>query len=220
MMPCIEQFFREVHPNLPPGEDWYPSVFDSPLFYPLQRTGEMEKMIQVARAFKPQTIMEIGTDKGGGLYHWCQCLQPKRVIACEIRGCPYKYEFERAFPKVQFCWVERSSQPPLEMPWTRIDVLFIDGDKGAFVEDFDAYLPLMNKNGVVFMHDVQDNGPKKAFESIIARGLRHEIIIDKTDTRQAILRERQGLPPESPHEGWLRHWQGRSCGVGVIYLDS
>ena len=48
MMPCIEQFFREVHPNLKPGQDMYPEVFDTTHFFPLQRQRELARMMQIA----------------------------------------------------------------------------------------------------------------------------------------------------------------------------
>jgi hypothetical protein len=40
-------------------------------------------------------------------------------------------------------------------------------------------------------------------------------LIDRTDWE---LSKRRGGDPSCAHEAWLRHWQGRSCGVGVVYL--
>ena len=53
-------------------------------------------MLAIANKYSPTTIYEIGADKGGGLYHWCMsCPTVKHVIACEIRGLPYKELFEK-----------------------------------------------------------------------------------------------------------------------------
>ena len=103
----------------------------------------------------------------------------------------------------------------------KIDVLFIDGNKGAFHKDFDAYLPMMSPSGVVFMHDVNDegkHGPRAAFERCKRMGFRCEEFISLVDTELALKREADGIPSESPHEAWLRHWRGRSCGVGAIWM--
>lgn len=199
-------------------------VYQSNLFFPLQRRQEMAKMLQIAEKVGPRVVMEIGCDKGGSLYHWCK-LRPKTVIACEIRGIPYQAAFNKAFPNIDFAWWERSSYPAPTLLVDRsgsptIDVLFIDGDKTGMYEDFMAYLPLMSPKGVVFLHDIKDDkGPREAFEKIKGRGFRTEEIIDVTESTEALARGVAGLPPANPHEAWLRHWKGMSCGVGVVYLE-
>jgi len=222
MLTDIEQFLIEDI-RREPGKDLYEEVFRHPTFFPLQRRGEMAAMIRIARSVSPQIVMEIGADKGGGLYHWVKCLPTvKTVIACEIRGLPYLPAFAFAFPNVLFQGIPQSSRPVSDNLISPIDVLFIDGDKLGFVKDFDAYLPYMNPYGVVFLHDVTDThkgGPGEAFATLIRRGYRNDIIVNHDDTNDALRREIMGIPPANPHEGWLRHWRGKSCGVGVIYLD-
>jgi hypothetical protein len=219
MVEEIERFLA-VQATQERGMDVYPAVFETNAFFPLQRIGEVAAMMQVARTISPTTVMEIGADKGGSLYHWIMCLPTVRnIIACEVRGCPYQHAFSRAFPDVSFLWVERASLPPprLSVP---IDVLFIDGDKGGFLQDFDAYLPMMATPGIVFMHDVQDKGPpRSAFEKVVQRGYRTEVLLNKMDTHHALRRHMRGYKPATPHEAWLRYWKGTSCGVGVVYLD-
>lgn len=226
------------------GLDVYQDVFDSPTMFPLQRQRELARMIQISRSIAPECVMEIGSDKGGGLYHWCKSISSvKNVIGCEIRGTPYNTLFENAFPHLSFFWLPMSSYEPgavhatqkflsqgngLGRPTTHgsyekigvIDILFIDGDKSYFDKDFDVYLPLMNPKGIVFMHDIQDKSPRASYEKIIKRGYRHEEIIDKRDWEESEQRRMDGIAPKSEHESWLRHWEGKSCGVGVIYLDS
>lgn len=220
----IEKFFRQEHTR-PPGRDIYPGIFASDLMFPLQRQQELVRMIQTARTINPTTIYEIGTDKGGGLYHWCKCFPDvKRIIACEIRGTPFSELFEQAFPHVEFLWLPVSSYDVEVVrrvkQWlgeNTIDVLFIDGDKSMFQLDFTCYQPLMSKPGIVFMHDIQDPAPKEAFEAVYSKGYRTETIIDKSDTDIALGQEQAGLACSSSHEQWLRHWKGKSCGVGVIH---
>lgn len=218
--------------ELPTGLDLYPHIFESGLMFPLQRQAELVKMIKLARTVEPQTVMEIGSDKAGGLYHWCKCLPTvTSVIASEIRGTPYADSFEIAFPDIEFQWIQGSSYDKKNVDKVAsylgkgsygagafIDILFIDGDKSAFDVDFYAYLNLMNPKGIVFMHDITDDAPGRAFRSVVSKGYRHLEIIDKSDTYNSLERDRQGIPPANPHEGWLRHWKGQSCGVGVIFM--
>lgn len=236
MMPCIENFFNNIHPTLTPRVNAvYQEVFDTDLFFPLQRQKELAHMLAIANKYSPTTIYEIGADKGAGLYHWCMsCPTVKHIIACEIRGLPYKELFESAFPHIQFTWIDGSSYSRINVAYVlsrlrvmehkTIDVLFIDGDKGNFLTDFNAYHPLMSQPGVVFMHDINDgavqgnSSPYSAFMKV-KETFRTEAYINQEDTKEALKRERQGLPSRGSHEGWLRYWKGKSCGVGVIYLD-
>lgn len=211
MLECCKEFLSQ--------ERTLDDLFASPLMFPLQRRGEMNAMHAEARRIAPAIVMEIGADKGGSVWAWCKALPTvHRVIACEIRGTPYSHLFEQAFPNIHFQWLPCGSQEAAKRVEPPIDVLFIDGDKSRFYEDFELYLPLMNPKGIVFFHDIQDPvGPREAFEKA-RRGRTWSVIIDKSDTEVALARERQGVPPAHAHEGWLRTWRGSSCGVGVILL--
>src|SRR5678815_225831 len=226
MMPCIEQFFKEVHSRLTPGQDVYPEVFETGYFFPLQRQREMAVMMREARKLNPRVVMEIGADKGGSLYHWCMCLPTvKYVIACEIRGTPYCWHFSSGFPNKVFTWIPGTSRPPKEkvglLIEPPIDILFIDGDKSAFLEDFNTYLPLMRRpGGLGIMHDVQDRGAMRdAYQAAIRQvGAPHRVIIDRSEGEEAAERKRRGIKPKNSYDGWLQHWEGSSCGYGLIYL--
>jgi predicted O-methyltransferase YrrM len=228
MLDNIRRFFREKHPATVPGEDIYPDVFDNEGFFPLQRPRELAQMVQAARELKPFAVMEIGCDKGGGLYHLIQGMPTVgKAIGCEIRGTPYASEFMQAFPDVSFCWLPRSSLDGAAFAAVQkalgndpLDVLFIDGDKSRFLDDFNTYSPLVRDGGIVFMHDIKDRSPREAFEAAKKhpRVKRFREIIDITDSNEACARETAGFPAANAHEGWLRHWRGASCGVGVMYL--
>lgn len=233
MMPCIEKFFKEVHPTLKPGQDSYPEVFHSDLFFPLQRMKETAKMIQEARKANngsPRVVMEIGADKGGGVYHWCQSLvSVQYVIACEIRGTPYARVFEKAFPEIKFLWLDRSSlkteTAQIVKDWLhkyeqQIDVLFIDGDKSFFYDDFRMYRPMVRSGGRVFFHDINEVGRpmKAAFDRVKAEEYKWSTILDTSESQEADERARALQPTLTPYEAWLRYWKGHSCGVGVIEI--
>lgn len=225
LLPCIEKFFF-MEQTRKPGENLYPAIFDTSVFFPLQRKGELAQMMEMARSVNPKVVMEIGTDKAGGLYHWCKCLPSvERVIACEIRGTPYSKLFEKAFPHIDFLWLPTSSYDPGVvngvLRWIqpdKIDCLFIDGDKSFFDLDFDCYRPMMRDTGIVFMHDITDEAPGAGYQKVIKRDYKHQEIVDKSDVKIALEREAQGDPPSSAHDSWLRHWRGASCGVGCIFM--
>lgn len=221
--PAWETFLQGDTLLRPPGLGTYREVFDHPTIFPLQRAREMQRMLEAASVYWPTTVFEIGADKGGGLYHWCKLPSVRQVIACEMRGTPYAESFEKAFPHIDFLWLPQSSfdsqtvaQVAEWLDTTKIDVLFIDGDKSKFKNDFDAYKPLMATPGIVFVHDINnDKVPLSGYKAILAGGYRHSEIIDISEY-QDLAGSRK---PETPHEHWLMYWHGRSCGVGVIYLE-
>lgn len=224
MLPEIESFLAGDDAR-PPGLDVYQDVFETGLFFPLQRQAETAEMIRTARAIEPRVVVEVGADKGGGFYHWLKCLPSVEVaIACEIRGTPYAAAFERAFPRVRFGWCPWGSRDVRTREAVArhapIDVLFIDGDKAAMYEDFLVYEPGMRRGGIIFVHDVTDPAPGAAFRQMQAhpKVKSSRVIHDVSDVDAALERERAGIPPSGSHEGWLRHWRGASCGVGVLYL--
>lgn len=225
MVQDIASFLAEDHKR-EPGLDLYPEVFATNLMFPLQRQGELKRMIQLARTINPKVVMEIGTDKGGGFYHWCKCLPTvEAAIACEVRGTPFWREFNNAFTRLEFLWLDGVSSYDGDTVdrvgrWLgrqTIDVLFIDGDKSYFDRDFDSYRPFLSKTAIVFMHDVQDQGPmRNAWIRCRWQGDWFTELLDLSDTVTAMQREKQGIEAANPHEHWLRYWKGTSCGVGVI----
>lgn len=225
MVEAIEEVLKK--PALPDGLDLYPDVFESSFFMPLQRKNELSQMLRIARSVPHSTIMEIGADKGGSVYHWIKGLTPERMIAVEIRGTPYSHVFDRTFPLVNFCWMEGSSYDASVVgrvkQWLRghtIDVAFLDGNKNAYYRDFELYVPLMTRGGYVFMHDIQDQEPGEAFRmaSIHPAVERAWSVIDTTESQMIKRMDERGMVAIGAYDDWLRYWAGRSCGVGVLHL--
>jgi hypothetical protein len=207
-------------------------LFKTDLF-PLQRKRELALMLQLAKRINPKTVMEIGADKGGTLYHWCEYLEPKTVIACEIRGTPYWNTFEDRFPDIDFLWLSCSSfgdcspgksTSEYVRQWledgdkSKIDVLFIDGDKSFFLADFNAYKNLMAPTGIVFMHDITDAIPGSAYRAIQRGEVGDYRTLDLINTSESVEMRLFGREPKCGHDGWLRHWAGRSCGIGCVLM--
>ncbi len=207
----------------PAGLDVYPDIFKDGWLFPLQRMRETAVMMARVRSNEPKIIMEIGTDKGGGFYHWLKGIPSvKEAIAIEIRGCPFAEPFRRMFPDVRLNCIEASSFEPMIVEgvahWLQgfpIDMLFIDGEKSHIAKDFNAYRPLIRPGGLILIHDITDRHipPSQFFFSLPDE---KSIIYDGSEGEEAAAREASGVPIDCSYEQWLRIWKGTSCGVGVV----
>lgn len=226
----LETFFRDIHPILfavtrrrDPKTFAWDEVFKSSMF-PLQRVQELREMLKLSyRLSRPEVVMEIGADKGGGLYHWCLLPNVRKVVAVEIGGIPYDDYFEKAFPSIEFLWIPASSYDRNTVLDVRnfleedkIDALFIDGDKTAFARDFRTYRPMLSSRSIAFLHDTYDDGPRQDFETL-AKDYPSVRLINTESSVRAVVDEVLGKEPEGVHEGWLRTWKGNSAGVGVLF---
>lgn len=220
---------------LPPGKDVYMPIFDNGILFPLQRINEMEVMMQTARSVNPHVVMEIGSDKGGGFFHWCKSLPSVgRAIAAEFRGVPFQDAFKDMFPEIDFHFVEGSSYDPVNVqgvrnflnkgktgsePGDMIDCLFIDGDKNGTGRDFASYVSMVRPGGLIFIHDIEDRTihPSQFFYSLCEK-YRIMAILDGREALPAVRRGVNNEPPKTAYEGWLRIWKHHSCGVGVVQV--
>lgn len=219
----------EIEFGSTPQQTIYDSVFESPLMFPLQRREEVRKMLEIARTTSPKVVMEIGTDKGGGAYHWLKALEPEQFIGIEIRGVPYDEAFRFGFPGTDQLWIEASSYDHTTVAYVQqwlserkiqIDVLFIDGDKSHFATDYYQYVPMVRKGGIIFMHDIRDRPPLAAFNEAKRHDrVRNAITFESTlEVATSVMNEVAGIPTKNEHENWLRHWRGASAGVGVLWV--
>lgn len=209
----------------------FQAMFDDPRCFPLQRKEEMQKMLELAVFSEAKVIMEIGTDKGGGVLGWCSYVRPylEVMLCCEIRGVPYLAPFKKRFPEVEFHGYEASSYDPTtvekvksDLAGRKINVLFIDGDKSHFLTDFKLYRPLVANDGLVFFHDINEPGKMREAYEIAQReeGCLCCEIVDTSSSLLALQRQLRKFSCSSAHEQWLRQWAGRSCGVGILWLGT
>lgn len=213
-------------------DDIHRELFDSDLC-PLQRARELSLMLSLVReeVKSPVAIMEIGTDKCSTFYHWLRAFKHslKKAIGVEIRGVPVKGLFERAFPQIQFLWIEGSSYSPETvqrvtefMGDDRLDFLFLDGDKNNFLTDFNCYRPLLSSRALVAFHDVFDNGSpmQRDFQRAVKDYTSYGAIIDNQEcdrVKAALVCGREpseSFPPA--YLDFLKIWSYTSCGYGYI----
>lgn len=217
-----EKFFAED--DQPTGLDLYPEVFVHDVLFPLQRTRETERMLAIARMYEPKCVVEIGADKGGCVYHWLKGLPTlDRLGLCDEREVPYLELFRSQFPGVKIAGgLDSRSEATINKfkLLAPIDVLFIDGEKSNMYRDFEIYLPMMAKRSVVFIHDVNDSYGALALKKLRATSFAEslEVVIDTSESKEAVEREARGVPATTSYEKWLRYWRGRSAGFVAIRL--
>jgi predicted O-methyltransferase YrrM len=221
------------------GQDVYQHIFADHILFPLQRRRECEKMTARVREIfaeqdrEPKVFVEIGSDKGGSVYHWLKAFPSvNRAVALEMRGVPWQNWASATFPAVDIRGVYGSSFDAMNVHRVQnicleqepIDILFIDGHKGEFRRDFDCYLPLMRPGGVIVMHDILVQAPGRAFRSMQRDGFKTEEIIDTTERLADVPAAWDcGSGSKANLAGyawWLSHWETTSCGVGLIHVPS
>ena len=186
----------------------------------LQKIKELSPLISLVKKRKLNTIVEIGTAKGGTFYVWCKIAQPEAVIISidlpgGLFGGGYKLNdikkfrtYKKKKQKLYFIRKDSHKQTTKKelvkiLKGKEIDLLMIDGDHKYFgvKKDWKLYSPLVKKNGLVIFHDIlfHPKVPKCKVEKLwneIKVDYKHIEFIDKNDDR-----------------GW-----GQWGGIGVIYL--
>ena len=149
------------------------------LIYPGQVRSEIIQLGELIRQRKPRVVVEIGTANGGTLSTWCALADPKAVIVSidlpgGIHGGGYPYwktfiyrHFAQPGQSLHLLRAD-SHQPGTRdnlktiLPPEGIDFLFIDGDhtyNGVKI-DFELYLPLVRRGGLVVLHDICVHPPE------------------------------------------------------------
>jgi len=140
----------------------------------IQKSKELEAMLDIIATEQPHTIVEIGTRDGGTLYAICQAA-PDDALIISMDTCWETYalnvqldnskEFRDEFCKpgqnVRFLHADSHNQTTFQylknyLAGDPIDFLFLDGDhsyKGV-KNDWETYSPLVRDGGIVGFHDI------------------------------------------------------------------
>lgn len=140
----------------------------------IQKSKELDALLDIIVAEKPHTIVEIGTSKGGTLYALCQAA-PDDAIIISIDSSWETYalsaqlnsddEFYASFckPTQELRFIHADTHDDTTFQYLKnllagdtIDFLFIDGDhtyKGV-KRDWTMYSPLVAFDGFVAFHDI------------------------------------------------------------------
>ncbi len=168
---------------------------------PFQIEAELISLLREVRKLQPQTVLEVGTARGGTLFLWTRLAQPNAtIVSLDLPGGKFgggytKWQaityrrFAKARQKIHLLRVDSHAQSTLEK--TRhlfggkpIDLLFIDGDHSfeGVKKDWEMYSPLVRSGGMVVFHDVagnyDDTQVKRLWDSIKSDFEHREYVTD------------------------------------------
>jgi predicted O-methyltransferase YrrM len=153
-----EQLQPEYHratPECPHPERW--SMYDS-------MTAEVE-VLEFLRTLvtttKPELVVETGTFLGISTLWIAEALKANRfgkVITCEYDPLVFAKAKERIAGSGLAEWIECRNESSLDLKIAgRIDLLFSDSDMPIREQEVRHFLPQLNPNGVILMHDASSH---------------------------------------------------------------
>jgi predicted O-methyltransferase YrrM len=154
---------------------------------PSQVMKEITNLFELVKSENPKTVLEIGTDKGGTLYLWCQAAAVDATIVSIDLSSRRRYSPKRRELYAKF--VKSASQKLHFLPFSshelstvekasslfgdkKIDYLFIDGDHtyDGVKQDYEMFSPLVKEGGLIAFHDIKtvrpDCGVKEVWEEV------------------------------------------------------
>src|SRR5271170_2608578 len=167
----LQPEYHRATPECRHPERWH--MFDS-------MTAEaevLEFLRTVVTTIKPELVVETGTFSGISTLWIAEGLKANgrgRVITCE-----FDYEiYENAKARIQASglaeWIELRNQSSLEMKIEgTIDLFFSDSDMPIREQEVKRFLPQINPNGLILMHDASSHHKvvRDAARSMEAEGL-------------------------------------------------
>ena len=183
---------------------------------PQQVTEELIRLFEIVSGLQPESALEIGTWSGGTLFMTCRvAVSGATIISVDLPGgsfgrgyvWPRKFVYRRFAKKTQALHLLREDSHAAKtcdrvrflLQGRRLDFLFIDGDHtyDGVRADFEMYVPLVRRGGIVAFHDIVKHPPQAECEvdrfwNEIKQQYRHiEIIKD-------------------PLQGW--------AGIGILHI--
>jgi predicted O-methyltransferase YrrM len=166
---------------------------------PIQEISELVPLLDEVKTLRPQTVLEIGTHRGGTLYLWTRLAQPDAtLVSIDLPGgkfgggySPFRIPIYRRFARdrQQLRLLRANSHAPATFDETKqlfsnrpIDFLFIDGDHtyDGVKQDWQMYSPLVRPGGLIVFHDIAgeyaDTDVKSFWDSLKPNHIHREYI--------------------------------------------
>lgn len=151
----VQPEYRKPTPECPHPERW--RMYDS-------MTAEVEVLEflrTLVTATKPDLVVETGTFLGISTLHIAEGLQQNgfgRVITCEFDAKVYEEARKRFAASGLDQWIELRNESSLEIQINgRIDLLYCDSDMPLREQEVRRFLPQMNPNGLIVLHDASSD---------------------------------------------------------------
>lgn len=153
---ALQPEYHRPTPECPNPERW--SMIDS-------MTAEVEVLEFIATlvtAIKPRLVVETGSFLGVSTEWIARGLERNggegRVISCEYDAVVFAKAAERVAASLLRNRIELRNESSLEMQVHGIiDLLFSDSDLGIREAEVKRFLPQMNPNGLILMHDASSH---------------------------------------------------------------
>jgi predicted O-methyltransferase YrrM len=149
--------YHRATPECPHPERW--SMYDS-------MTAEVE-VLELLRTLvttvKPELVVETGAFLGKSTVWIAEGLKANnlgKVVSCELDPVVFA-EAEKNIQASEFAaWIDLRNESSLEMKMDgQIDLLFSDSDPSVREQEVRRFLPMMNPNGLILMHDASSHKP-------------------------------------------------------------
>jgi cephalosporin hydroxylase len=132
----------------------------------LQKVREIAALIRLLRSRTLDTVVEIGSDRGGSFYVWCNLAEPDATLVSidlpQSRGSVSRLR-SYGLPGQRLYFIRGDSHDVATrdelariLGDRRIDFLMIDGDHTyeGVKRDFELYSPLVAAKGCIAFHDI------------------------------------------------------------------
>jgi prolipoprotein diacylglyceryl transferase len=147
----LQPEYHKATPECPHPERWH--MYDS-------MSAEVEVLDflkSIVNTIKPELVVETGTFSGLSTLRIAEALKQNgvgRVITCEWDKKVYDAAKKRFADSGLAGWIDARNESSLEMKVDgRIDMLFCDSDVPLREQEVRRFLPQLNPNGLILMHD-------------------------------------------------------------------
>lgn len=153
------------------------------LLRPYQVRWEILSLLEIVRALKPQTVLEIGTARGGTLLFWTRTIpQDAHLISIDLPAgnfgdgyvtwrAPIYRSLAIGRQRIDLLRGDSHSQPTLDqtkklLHGKSVDFLFIDAGHtyNDVKQDFEMYSGLVTPGGLIAFHDIAVHPPSTGCE--------------------------------------------------------
>jgi predicted O-methyltransferase YrrM len=152
---ALKPEYHRATPECPEPQRW--SMIDS-------MTAEVEVLEFIATlvtTIKPRLVVETGSFLGVSTEWIARGLERNgegRVISCEYDAVVFAKAKEKIDASPLKKWIELRNESSLEMKVEgTIDLLFSDSDMPIREQEVKRFLPQMNPNGIILMHDASSH---------------------------------------------------------------
>jgi len=152
---ALQPEYHRATPECPEPQRW--SMMDS-------MTAEVEVLEFLAAlvtTIKPKVVVETGSFLGVSTEWIARGLERNgfgRVISCEYDPVVFAKAKEKVDGSLLQRWIELRNESSLEMKVEgTIDLLFSDSDMPIREQEVKRFLPQMNPNGIILMHDASSH---------------------------------------------------------------